>query len=247
MRAITITLVLAAQLGSFAAYAEEAQGEWEQIIDEDGVRVWKREVPGSAIVEFKSRARIEAPIIQLAAVLRNTGREKEWMESCVDSRVVQWLSSVDAIIYNRTASPVFFVSDRDLVVRAKTSINAEKRSVRIDFVNATNDKAPAVDGVVRMPKVVGHWELFRIDERTSEVEYQIQADPGGELPAWLVNWASERIPFNTLVKMRAQAKKDGYDHDIMILERAIDWSELEAGSKSAAVNTPAASLASVVP
>jgi START domain-containing protein len=206
---------------------------WEKIIDEDGIVVWQRDVAGTSIVEFKARARVNAPIIQVAAVLRNSGREQEWMESCVESRVLEWRSAIDATIYNRTASPVFFVSDRDLVAEAKTTIIPERRAVHVAFKSTSHKAAPKVDGVVRMPNVKGHWDLLRIDANATEVEYQIQADPGGDLPAWLVNWASQRIPFNTITAMRAQVKKPGYDNDVLILERAIDWSLLEPASKTA--------------
>jgi hypothetical protein len=218
-----------------AAIPTAASGStpWQQIIDEDGIKVWQREVPGSSIVEFRARGRIQAPLIQVAAVLRNSGREEEWMESCVDSHVVEYHSAIEAVIYNRTGSPVPFISDRDLVVEAKTTVLPNRHALRVDFQSVQHARAPSVDGVVRMAKVEGHWELARIDANTTEVDYQIQADPGGALPSWLVNWASQRIPFNTIAAMRNQVKKAGYENDILILERAIDWAELEGGKRTA--------------
>src|SRR5262245_10774003 len=195
---------------------------WEKIIEEEGITVWKRDVPGSSLVEFMARGAIETPMIRAAAVLRNSGREREWMESCIESRVLEWTSPIDATIYNRTESPVFFVSDRDLVAQARTTIDYEKKSINIEFKSVEHPRAPLSDSAVRM-EARGHWKLRRIDARHTEVEYQSRADPGGAIPNWLVNWASERIPFNTIVKMREQVKKQGYDKDEEILEVVIDF------------------------
>src|SRR5262249_53523791 len=143
---------------------------------------------------------------------------------CIDSHIVQWLSPIDAVIYNRTASPAFFISDRDLVAEAHTTVVPEKRTLRIEFHNVAHARAPEVSGVVRFPYVRGHWELVQIQGDLTQVEYQIEADPGGALPQWIVNWATERIPFNTIDKLRDEVLKPGYEKDVMILEAAIDWS-----------------------
>ena len=40
-----------------------------------------------------------------------------------------------------------------------------------------------------------------------EIEYQIDADPGGLIPAWLAKMASRDIPLKTLVNLRNRVKK----------------------------------------
>jgi hypothetical protein len=221
----SVSIVLATTL--LAADAFAAEPSWEEIIDEQGIVVEKRAIPGSSLVEFRGRGAISAPLIRVAAVLRNSGREQEWMESCIEARVLEWRSPTDATIYNRTQSPAFFISDRDLVAEARTTILYEEQTLLIEFRSVEHKNAPALNGVVRMPDVRGHWKLRRIDANTTELEYRLGADPGGALPKWLVNWATERIPFNTIANLRVQAKKSGYEHDERILALAIDFSRFE--------------------
>jgi hypothetical protein len=204
-------------------------GDWEEIVYEKGIRVFKREIAGSSLVEFRGTGRVAAPMIKIAAVLRNSGREKEWMENCADSHVVRWRSPTHAVVYHRTASPAFFISDRDMVVEATTTVVPRQHKIRIDFHDVQDRGTPPIDDAVRVPRIVGHWDLVRVDENTTEIEYQVHADPGGSIPHWIVNWAAERLPFHTIDRLREQVKKDGYDLDISILEQAIDWDAIASG------------------
>lgn len=230
-------LLLILALSSSAASAADKVPAWEKIIDEDGIVVHKRAIAGTSLVEFRAVGVIKAPMIRAAAVLRNSGREREWMESCVEARVLEWLSPLDATIYNRTESPFFLISDRDLVAQARTTVDYEAKTIAIRFKSVEHRRAPKIDGVVRMPDVRGMWKFRRIDANRTELEYQLRADPGGALPIWLVNWASERIPFKTIVKLREQVKKSGYDTDEQILDAVIDFSKFEhANCTSCAVD-----------
>jgi hypothetical protein len=216
---------LGALLFTVMALPTPAQaGEWAQIDDDDGIKVWRRSVEGSDFVVFRGRGNVKAPIQLVAAVIRDADRETEWMENCVDAKTVRFLTATDAIVYHRTGSPVPFIADRDTVLKTTTAVFPEKRTVLVDFNNTTDSAAPPKDGVVRMPTLKGHWRLVQLDPYTTEVEYQVQADPGGALPAWLVNMVSKKLPFHTVRRLRGQVGQGGYEQHRAILEVAIDWS-----------------------
>lgn len=229
-RALFLSLIVA------LPSAASAQ-EWEEITDEDGIKVWQREVPGTSLVEFRGRGLIPAPMKTITAVLRDQKRKTEWMQNCVGNAAVQYYSGTHLAVYNRTGSPAFFISDRDVVLDVRASFNIEEKWLRLDFKNTEHNKMPPVDGVVRMPNLKGFWHMVYKGPESTEVTYQVQADPGGSIPKWLVNWASKGLPFNTLKRLREQVKKPGYDHELMIVEASFDWSVLD---KSGAVRTTTA-------
>lgn len=216
----------------WARPAAAAEAEWEEIIHQDGIKVWERPIAGSGLVEFRGRGVIEAPMVRVAAVLRSSGKEKEWMEGCVDSRPLTWRSPIHAVVYHRLASPAFFVSDRDMVVEARTTLLPEQASVRIDFESVKHERAPELDGVVRVRQIAGHWVLTRLEAGRTEVEYQVRADPSGDLPHFLVNWVTQKVPLETIRGLRSQANAPGYELDVAILEQAIDFDAL--GTRAAA-------------
>ena len=47
------------------------------------------------------------------------------------------------------------------------------------------------------------WTLNENDEGITEVVYVLRSDPGGAIPAWMVNLALEAGPTNTINGLRA--------------------------------------------
>ena len=54
---------------------------WEKIKDEDGVQIYKRDVPGSDVIAFKGTGLVDAPLDRVATVLFDTSRAPEWIDS----------------------------------------------------------------------------------------------------------------------------------------------------------------------
>lgn len=221
-------LALGVGLGVVLAAAPAIAADWEFLFEDEGIKVWRRQVEGSDFVAFRGRGLVKAPILKVAAVIRDADRETEWMENCAAARTVRFLSATDAIVYNRTGSPVPLISDRDTVLKTWTEVVPDKKTVWVRFEQTKDAAAPVVDGVVRMPVLKGHWRMVQKGAYSTELEYQVQADPGGALPAWLVNLVSKKMPFHTVRRLREQVTKSGYESHQNILSVAIDWSAFDA-------------------
>jgi hypothetical protein len=203
---------------------------WESLVDEDGIRVWQRPVPGSSLVAFRAIGDVDAPITRVAAVIRNDARKIEWIENCIESSGKKYFSVIHVIAYARIASPVFFVNDRDSVVEVKAKLIPEDRSVRIDFHDTVDKVIPEREGIVRVPKLRGHWLLTRLSDERTRVSYEVEADPGGSLPAWIVNWASKQMPYKTIANLRTMVNKPGFEKDQALVEAALDWDAITGTS-----------------
>lgn len=198
-----------------------AQG-WEKVGDSKGIVVWQRPVHGTSLVEFRGRGLVEVNIKKVLAVLADHERKVEWMYQCAESRLIQAFDPRRLILYNRTSSPYPLISDRDVVVEAQVQFWADKKQIRIDAWNVEHKLMPEVDGAVRMPKVLLSWILVQKDENTTEVTYEVQADPGGSIPKWLVNLASKNLPLRSIENLRKQVKKD-YSQQLALVEASYDW------------------------
>lgn len=205
-----------------------AEDEWKQIHEENGIKVWQREVEGSSFVEFRGAAEVKANLRMILAVLHDNDRKTEWLGRCAENRLVRAKKTAgNNVIYNRTRSGVPLIDDRDVVIESFLTVQREQKKVRIDVKNVSDPLAPERDGIVRMPKLTLSWTLEYKNPTTTGVVYQVQADPGGLLPAWIVNLVSKEIPFKTISGLREQVKKPGYDKDLMIVEASYDWSGIE--------------------
>ena len=180
--------------------------EWSTILTEKGVRVETLEKENGELPAFRGTGVVNAPLVEVAVVILDTPRLPEWAHKCKESRVLQDDGEKGKTIYNRTDAP-WPVQDRDVVIRSKMVMKREKREVSFVFHGVTHPKAPPKDGLVRMVTMKGHYRLRALSNTRTEVQYMIDADPGGSLPDWLIKLASEKMPLETLVKLRKQVRK----------------------------------------
>jgi hypothetical protein len=159
------------------------------------------------------------------------------MANCVANRAVAYVAKDKMIIYNRVGSPAPFVDDRDMVLASDAVFDLRARSIELRFREITDPRVPPVDGVVRMPKTRGYWRLQYHEDEVTDVTYQVQADPGGSIPQWLVNMASKGLPLHTIQGLRRQAQKGGYEKELAFLDAALDWPRLEAEARALASHT----------
>jgi len=203
---IRILFASLALLLAFTAPIRADEGGWERDTTEAGIVVSTRTEPGRGLPVFKGVGVVDANLHEVLAVLDDTGRFTEWMPSCAKARVIKKISEFDRIEYNRTAAP-WPVSDRDVVVRSTLEGSAEKQEVWARFQSVTAPGQGPIAGVVRMPRLRGFYHLQAIDEGHTRVTYQVDADPGGMLPDWLVKRTSRRLPIDTILGLRKQIKK----------------------------------------
>ncbi len=181
-------------------------GGWEVLLKEEGITVSEKEVAGRDLPIFRGRGVVKGNILEVLAVLSDTSRNAEWMHNCREARLLKKINDQERIIYNRTAAP-WPVSDRDVVTRSKAHLDMVKQTVLVKFRAIKTPLQGEVEDVVRMPTLEGFYKLEALDEKRTRVTYQVNADPGGLLPDWLVSRTSREIPLHTIRKLRIQVKK----------------------------------------
>ena len=179
---------------------------WEVILNDDGIRVSTRDIEGQALPAFKGTGMVQAPMVDVLAVLTDTPRRVEWVHKCSDSRLLKQVTEKNRVIYSRTKAP-WPVSDRDVVVRTRSTVDWEKKEIMIRFKGERAFPFAELEGVVRIPRIKGFYRLQAVGESKTRVTYQIDASPGGSLPDWLAELTSQKIPYETIMGLRGQVKK----------------------------------------
>ena len=183
-----------------------AQGSsWETITEEDGIIVQQKEIPGRSLPVFRGEMVIETNVFEILGILQDIERNPEWMHACIDAKRIKKINHKEYIAYNRSDAP-WPISDRDVVVHAKAEIDREKRELAIRMRSIDMPDYEKNDDVVRMPKLNGHYFFRELGPRKTWIEYEIDADPGGSIPGWLVRVASRDIPLITLKNLRDRVK-----------------------------------------
>jgi hypothetical protein len=67
-------------------------------------------------------------------------------------------------------------------------------------------------------KGYGFWKVLELPENRLEIHFQMQMDPGGNIPAWLSNMFSGDTPYFTLLELRkamSDKKYQGKEHALI--------------------------------
>ncbi len=182
--------------------AAPAFAERSVVREENGITVEEEGAPGRALPIFTGTTTMAAAPEQVAAWILATHTHTDWMHNCEEAHRLRSEGDV-AIIYNRIGSP-WPVSDRDVVLRS-TGSELDGGRIRFEFHNTTDEDVPVARGVVRMPRLVGSYDLSPVEGGT-RVVYTVDSDPGGSLPDWLVAQASKDLPYFTLKNLRDRAE-----------------------------------------
>ena len=190
---------------TFLAAQARAQ-VWSQVDFEGGVTVWQRSVPGQSLVEFRGQTVVDASMLRTLAVIRDDSHMHEWGDHSTFGFTLQRSANVE-VAYSHARSPSFLVSDRDLVFEATIRALPQDHSIRIDLRATQHRDMPEQAGVVRITDLHGYWLLHEVSPTRTEVTMEVNADPSGHIPHWLVNLTTRRFPLRTLASLHEQVKK----------------------------------------
>ena len=199
MRKILV-LGLCALCASSAA-AEDKNGGWTVIEKERGIVVTTREEPGRELPTFRGRGKIKAPLLHALAVVLDAEGATKWAVAIDEVKMLRPIDEYTHLIYTRSHA-AWPVSDRDMVVKRKVEVVKPGHEYKISIICQPKGKEKGeVRKVVRVTQCESHFNLKKVDENTTYADYQVNLNPEGRLPTWLVKWASKRIPFDTLVNL----------------------------------------------
>lgn len=188
------------------ADAAQASGAWEQVSDSGGIKVYRREVPGSDIIAFKGEGVIDAPVVRVGSVILDQARVPEWAQNVRKIKTVQRVADNELVEYTHVGTP-FVLKDRDFVTRMHYEVDRASGEVHFDYKGVEHPDAP-VTGYVRGQVLSSAFTLRPIEGGSKTLFVgEIQADPKGSVPKWLVNFFQKSWPRKTLEALRRQCRK----------------------------------------
>jgi hypothetical protein len=179
---------------------------WIETSSGRGIITFKREVPGSEIIDLLGEGIVEAPVERVASVLLDYTRSPEWIDSLEEVRVVRMLGPLEFVEYDHVGTPPVIMKDRDFVCRGKLALDLKERSL-VMTIEPTTDPALPQTGYIR-GELRGYWKLKAMDGgRRTFVIAEMHGDPKGSVPKWLVNLFQKGWARNTIESLREQVAK----------------------------------------
>ena len=205
VRAFALVLI-----GIAVAFPARA-ADWQVIAGRDGIVVSRRSVAGRAFPQLRAVGEVPGTPYEILAVLLDVPAHAKWLPDCIESRTLRRLDAWRYVIYTRTDAP-WPVSDREAVIENEVIFLEPPSKLKVTFEALTAPEVAHARGTVRMKTVNGYYLIEAIDDHRSLVQYELDADPAGALPAWLVTYQSTRNPLQTLagLRTRLQATRGQY-------------------------------------
>lgn len=177
-----------------------AQTDWELQKNENGISVYTKDQPNSGFKEIKAVATFNSSLSGLIALLTDIPSHPTWLYRCKQTKLLKTISSTELYYYVETYVP-WPVSNRDGVIYFKTSQDSKTKVVTVSS-RVIPGMLPENKGVVRVPKLVSSWRFTPKGDGTVSAEYQLDINPGGDVPPWIVNMFSVEGPYESIMSMR---------------------------------------------
>ncbi|RYZ96848.1 MAG: lipid-binding protein [Sphingobacteriaceae bacterium] len=200
--------IVTACLFLLLAFNTSQANDWKLSSDKGGIKVYTRLVPGSKVKAIKVECDLKATASQLVAVLLDVKTCADWVyhtKSCV---LVKQVSPAELYYYSEISVP-WPAENRDFVAHIAVTQDPETKVVTVDAPSVPGHVA-VKKGVVRISNSKGKWTITPIANQSIRVEYSLQVDPGGVIPAWLVNMFATEGPVQSFKSLKLQLQKDEY-------------------------------------
>ena len=185
-----------------------AQNEWKLKTDKEGIKIYTSPVLNSKVKALKVECNFQATLSQLVNVLMDVKTCTEWVYHTKSITLLKQVSPSELYYYSEVSLP-WPAENRDFVAHLTVSQDAETHAVTVDGP-AVPGMVPLKDGIVRIQQSKGKWVITPIGKDEVKVEYTLQVDPAGAIPAWLVNLVSSEGPMQSFKALRQQLKKPVY-------------------------------------
>ena len=182
----------------------KGQTGWSLSKEKDGVRVYTKPISGKNYKAFRAVTEMAGTISQIMQILRDVNHYREWVPYTEVSEIVKKEGdSLKCYLFTDVPWPV---SDRDGYYRYQ--FQYIKNSMRGQVaMEAIPDFGKEREGVIRIKKSKGSWDLQQVDKHRVRVIYEVNTDPGGSVPTWLASTSVTTVPYKTLKSLEERVKR----------------------------------------
>lgn len=195
---------------------------WEPVLNKDGVQIYERKSANSDVHELKGMAVIDAPMLEVLTVVLDYTKFKEWQANLITFERLKVVSEIEFVNYAAMDMP-WPVTKRDMVMRARFDIDRKKRWFHVRWKETTWPSKPVTQKFVRVRTARVMWSLQPIEKgKRTRVEFRALGDPGGWIPAWLVNYFSKYMLADSFKRLSGQVARKRLDPKLMQKYRFVE-------------------------
>lgn len=182
-----------------------AQKNWELRKDENGIAVYTRKLDNEKYKEIRVLCEFDASADKLIEILQDVNHHKNWVYKTTKSYLIS-RKNKDTLFYYSEISLPWPASNRDAVVQLSFANDTVNKKLVI-AVQSMPNILPEKPDLVRVPYSLGLYDVKTLPNNHIKIDYTLKVNPGGSLPAWLVNYTATIGPYNTFIKLKGLVER----------------------------------------
>ena len=194
----TVLLVLLSGF-SFLSIPVFGQYNWKLTRSSDGISVYQSPASNSEYKSIKVECTLDGNYDKLVSVITNVGHYRDWVYNNKTSELLKTTSPSDFYYYSETSLP-WPMSNRDAVMHTTITRDSHDGFLKINSITNAG-LVSEKSGKVRVPRSNINWYVTAPTPGTIHIVYTFEADPGGSIPAWLVNNFADKGPLESFRKL----------------------------------------------
>ncbi len=176
------------------------KNDWTLKREKDGIDIYSRPSNCSKINDIRVDMDLTGTVEQLAAILRDINSYTGWVYSTRTATMIKKVSENEVIYYAEVGTP-WPAANRDYYADLKITLNPANHSMNVVSVGI-KDYQPEKKDFVRVPMSKGSWTVTTQSARKIHLQYILQIDPGGSIPAWILNSFVAKAPLETFSNLK---------------------------------------------
>jgi hypothetical protein len=192
-------------LFSLLLHAGFAQYNWKLEKEKNGISVYLSDMPGSKFKAIKVECTLAGTYAKLINTLSNVSQFQQWIYNNKLSKIIKQHSPHDFIYYSETHLP-FPMSNRDAIIHVRIKTDSLPKFLTIAG-SGEPDSFPEIPGKERVHHYKANWRVTMPTPQTLRINYVLEIDPGGSIPAWIANSFAEKGPYGTFLNLAELLKK----------------------------------------
>ncbi len=194
---------------------ESRDPAWKKAKEKNGITIFTRDSETSPVKEVSAKTYFDTNLTTLVAVFLDIPSYPDWLKFNKFSKLLNQTGPQDLYYYSEFKVPFPF-DNRDIIQYLNIQQNPESREVTVTLTNQPS-LIPEEKDIVRMQIADGFWKFKPVKGGKVQINLQYRNDPGGSIPAWLVNAFIVNSPFGTITNLEKQITKEEYR------KAKIDW------------------------
>ncbi len=181
--------------------------------EKDSIKVYTCNNDNSRFKTIRASVVMEATLSQVASVIMDVEKYETWQFNTISAKKLEKPTDEDVTFYSEVDAP-WPIANRDLIIRIQLSQDKQTKIVTLNC-NSLPKYLPENKQIVRVPFSKALWVLTPLSNNRVNIDYSIEINSGGAVPAWMVNMVCAQAPYESFRNFKARLASKKYDDKVV--------------------------------